>query len=99
MRVQVTFADLVVGNTAAHIHVINGPGDTNTADTVGPIATTTETLPGFPTGATAGAYDFTFDMTLASSYRGGWITASGGTTANFKSLKSSSRETIRRISR
>ena len=81
MRVQVTFADLVAGTTAAHIHVINGPSDVNTADTVGPVATTTPTFPGFPAGVTAGTYDFTFDMTLASSYRPGWITDSGGTTA------------------
>lgn len=81
MRVIATFSGLVAGNTAAHIHVINGPGDTNTSDTLGPVATTTPTFSGFPTGATAGAYDQTFDMTLASSYRAGWITDSGGTTA------------------
>lgn len=81
MRVQVTFEDLTAQNTAAHVHVINGPGDANTADTLGPVATTTPTFTGFPTGVTAGSYDETFDMTLASSYRGGWITDSGGTTA------------------
>ena len=78
LRVQVTFADLTAGNTAAHIHVINGPGDANTADTLGPVATTTPTFTGFPTGATSGSFDATFDMTLASSYRAGWITDSGG---------------------
>jgi CHRD domain-containing protein/PEP-CTERM motif-containing protein len=79
MRVQVAFADLTAPNTAAHIHVINGPGDANTADTLGPVATTTPTFSGFPSGLTAGAYDATFDMLLAGSYRAGWITASGGT--------------------
>jgi hypothetical protein len=81
MRVQVTFQDLLAGNTASHIHVINGPGDANMADTLGPVTTTTPTFTGFPTGAIAGAYDNTLDMTLASSYRAGWITDSGGTTA------------------
>ncbi len=81
MRVQVTFQDLLTGNTASHIHVINGPGDANMADTLGPVATTTPTFTGFPSGTTAGVFDGTFDMTLASSYRAGFITDSGGTTA------------------
>lgn len=81
MRVEVMFQDLLAGNTAAHIHVINGPGDANTGDTLGPVATTTPTFTGFPTGATSGTFDSTFDMTLASSYRAGWVTDSGGTTA------------------
>jgi CHRD domain-containing protein/PEP-CTERM motif-containing protein len=79
MRVQVTFADLTTPNTASHIHVINGPGDANTADTLGPVATTTPTFSGFPSGVTSGTFDATFDMLLAGSYRAGWITASGGT--------------------
>lgn len=81
MRVQVTFADLVAPVTVSHIHVVNGPGDTNTTDTVGPVATPTPTFPGFPAGVTSGAFDATFDMLLASSYRAGFVTASGGTTA------------------
>jgi hypothetical protein len=81
MQVQVTFADLLAPVTVAHIHVINGPGDTNTADTLGPVATTTPTFTGFPSGVTASNYNSTFDMTLASSYRAGWIADSGGTTA------------------
>jgi hypothetical protein len=81
MRVQVDFSGLLGGVTASHIHVINGPGDANVLDTNGPVATTTPTFTGFPSGVTFGTYDFTFDMTLASSYRGGFITDSGGTTA------------------
>ena len=79
LQVQVTFADLTAGNTAAHIHVINGPGDANTADTLGPVATMTPTFTGFPSGATSGNFDGTFDFLLDSTYRAGWITASGGT--------------------
>ena len=81
LRVVVTFSGLTAFNTAAHLHVINGPGDANLADTIGPIATTTPTFAGFPTGTTAGSYDHTLDGTLASTYRAGWITDSGGTTA------------------
>ena len=79
LRVQVAFADLTAGNTAAHIHVINGPGDANTADTTGPVATMTPTFTGFPTGATSGSYDNTFDLLLASTYRAGFLNDSGGT--------------------
>ena len=81
LEVFVTFAGLLGPNTAAHIHVINGPGDANILDTVGPVATTTPTFPGFPTGATSGTYFNTFDTLLSSTYRAGWITDSGGTTA------------------
>lgn len=81
MRLEAAFMDLVSGVTASHIHVMNGPGDTNTGDTLGPVATTTPSFAGFPSGVTSGVYDSTFDMTLASSYRPGWITDSGGTPA------------------
>jgi hypothetical protein len=78
MSVQASFQDLTSANTAAHIHVINGPGDANNADTNGPVATTTPTFVGFPSGTTAGTFNAIFDMTQASSYRAGFITDSGG---------------------
>ena len=81
LDLQVTFSGLTSGNTASHIHVINGPGDTNTSDTLGPVATTTPTFVGFPTGATSGSFDTTLDTLLAGSYRAGFVTAAGGTTA------------------
>jgi hypothetical protein len=77
LQVQVTFQGLLAGNTAAHIHVINGPGDANTADTLGPVATTTPTFPGFPTGATAGTYNNTLFTDQASSYNPAFVTAAG----------------------
>jgi hypothetical protein len=45
------------------------------------VATTTPTFPGFPLGVTSGTYDQTFDMTLASSFNGAFVTAHGGTVA------------------
>ncbi len=76
MRVEVTFQDLVGLTTASHIHVIP-----NNVDPTGPVATTTPTFPGFPLGVTSGSYDQIFDMTGASSYRAGFVTDAGGTTA------------------
>lgn len=81
MRVEAAFADLLAVTTAAHIHVINGPGDLNLADTVGPVATAVPFFPGFPIGVTAGDYDQTFDTLAAGTYNPSFITNSGGTTA------------------
>jgi hypothetical protein len=76
MHVVASFADLVAGNTASHIHCcVAAPG------TAG-VATVTPTFTGFPTGATTGSYDHLFDMTLASSWNAAFITAHGGTTAS-----------------
>jgi len=76
MQVIVHFQGLTTPATNAHIHCCTAIPGVSTAN----VATTTPTFPGFPT-ATSGSYDQTFDMTLASSYRAGFITAAGGTTA------------------
>ena len=81
MIVDVTFSGLTSNNTAAHIHVINGPGDANTADTVGPVTTTTPTFIGFPSNVTSGTFHAVYDMTQSANYRAGFITDAGGTTA------------------
>jgi hypothetical protein len=72
LRVQVTFSGLTSPNTAAHIHCCAAPP--NNAG----VATVTPTFTGFPTGALAGTYDHTFDLSLASSYNPAFITAQGG---------------------
>lgn len=75
MRVRVNFSGLLAGNTAAHIHCCTAVAN---AGNVG-VATTTPTFPGFPSGATAGIYDHTFDMSSALSYNAAFIAANGGT--------------------
>ena len=78
LEVQVEFSGLIGNTTASHIHVINGPGDSNTGDTVGPVATMVPYFPGFPIGVTAGSYGPNiFDTLSASTYRSGFITAAG----------------------
>ena len=78
MRVQTTFSGLVAGVTAAHIHAPTAVAGTGTAG----VATTLPTFPGFPSAVTAGTYDQTFNMLLASSYNPSYSTNNGGTTAS-----------------
>ena len=77
MRVQVTFSGLMAGVTNSHIHASTAVAGSGTAG----VATTTPTFTGFPSGVTAGAYDNTFNMLLASSYNPVYVTANGGTPA------------------
>lgn len=77
MRVQANFTGLLGTTTAAHIHCCTPSPFTGTAG----VATTTPSFPGFPAGVTAGIYDQTFDLSLASSYRAGFITAEGSLAA------------------
>lgn len=75
MRVQAGFNGLTGNVTMAHIHCCTAP-----PGNVG-VATPTPSFPGFPAGAGVnfGFYDQTFDMSLASSYNGAFITGNGGT--------------------
>lgn len=74
LRVQVVFSGLTAGNTASHIHCCTPSPGTGTAG----VATVTPTFTGFPGGTTAGAYDRTFDLTLASSWNPTFVSAQGG---------------------
>jgi hypothetical protein len=71
MEISVNFAGLLWPTTVAHIHCCALPG--NNAG----VATTTPTFPGFPDGVTSGTYNETFDLTLASSFNPGFVTAEG----------------------
>src|SRR5262249_1322826 len=78
LHVHVDFQGLIGTTTASHIHSATAVPGTGTAG----VATTTPTFAGFPLGVTAGTYDNTLDLTLASSYNPSFITANGGTTAS-----------------
>ncbi len=77
MRVQVDFDGLTAPNTAAHVHCCTVAVRLGT----GPVATVLPTFTDFPTGATSGSYDHTFDMNLDSSWNASFINAHGSTTA------------------
>ena len=74
MRVRSSFTALTGTTTASHIHAATASPGTGTAG----VATTTPTFAGFPLGVTAGTYDATFDMTLASSFNPAYVAANGG---------------------
>ena len=75
MRVEASFAGLLAGTTAAHIHCCTAVANTGTAS----VATQTPYFDGFPIGVTSGTYDRLFDMSLAASWNATFITANGGT--------------------
>ena len=80
MRVRADWSGLTGNTTNAHIHAPT-PDPFDITDTAG-VATTTPTFTGFPSGATFGTYDHTFDLTQASSWNPSFVTANGGTPAS-----------------
>ncbi len=78
MRVQATFSGLLGNTTASHIHA---PTAVPFAGTAG-VATELPSFTGFPLGVTAGTYDHTFDMTLASNWNATFLASNGGTPAS-----------------
>jgi hypothetical protein len=72
LRVQASFADLLAGVTAAHIHCCNTPAAPNV-----PPATQVPSFAGFPSGVMGGSYDQTFDTSLASTWNPSFVTAQG----------------------
>jgi hypothetical protein len=82
--ISTDFQGLTGTSTVAHIHCCVGiPLDTTLNAAA---ATPTPTFPGFPTGVTAGSYNHLLDLTLTSSYRSGFVTASGGTAAGAEAV-------------
>ena len=77
MHIHLVFSGLIGLTTASHIHAATSVAFAGTAG----VATTTPYFAGFPIGVTAGTYDNTLDMTLATSYNPSYVTAHGGTVA------------------
>ena len=77
LLVDVMFDALMGLTTAAHIHCCTAVPVAGTAG----VATVVPNFPGFPTGVSAGSYNASFDLTLASSWNGAFVTANGGTIA------------------
>lgn len=75
LSVSASFSGLIGTVTVAHIHCCSAVPFAGTAG----VATPTPTFPGFPSGATFGTYDATFDLSLATSWNAPFITANGGT--------------------
>ncbi len=75
MAIHAEFSGLLGNTTAAHIHCCVDPDAT--PSTAG-VATTTPSFVGFPLGVTSGVFDSVLDLTLASSFRAGFITDNGG---------------------
>ena len=74
MTVSVSFSGLTGMTTASHIHCCVSP---MAAIPTAGVATTIPSFAGFPLGVTSGAYLNTLDMTNASSYNPGFVTANG----------------------
>lgn len=82
MTLDVSFAGLIGTTTVAHIHCCTAvPG----AGAAG-VATQTPSFIGWPVGVMAGAYNHTFDMTLATSYNPAFVAAHGGVAGAFSDL-------------
>ncbi|TWI66622.1 putative secreted protein with PEP-CTERM sorting signal [Pseudoduganella lurida] len=77
LTLDVAFAGLLEGTTAAHIHCCTAIAETGTAG----VATQVPTFVDFPLGVTSGSYRRVFDTSLAATWNAGFITANGGTTA------------------
>ena len=82
MNLKTDFSGMLGNLAAAHLHCCTAiPGTGNVG-----VATQLPSFTGFPTGVTAGTYDHTFDMALASSYNPSFVTANGGVSGAFNKL-------------
>ena len=74
LTANIPFADLVAGTTMAHIHCC-------TTDSFTGAAGVAIGLTGFPAGVTSGMYSQVFDLSDATIWDPGFLTAFGGTAA------------------
>ena len=85
IRVEFSFANLMGGLTAAHIHGPTAVADSGTAG----VMTTLPTFPGTPIGLKSGVFDQTFDYDLASSWNPSFLNGAprnGDTSLAFATL-------------
>jgi hypothetical protein len=77
LEISTAFSGLFGDSTAAHIHCCTTmPGD----GTAG-VATELPSFSGFPLGVQTGAYNHTFDTSLAATWNPAFLSANGGSTA------------------
>ncbi len=76
MRIVIDFSGLSGTSVTANLFVPTPPAGP------GNIIANSPALLSFPVGVTAGNYDRTFDLTVASSYNPAFITAAGGTVSD-----------------
>jgi hypothetical protein len=80
--VDLSFSGLTGTTTASHIHCCTANPGLSTAG----VATMTPSFAGFPLGVTAGAFQNTYDTSLASSWNAAFVTANGGTLSNAEAV-------------
>jgi hypothetical protein len=76
MEVDAWFSGLTGTTTASHIHAATALPGVGTAA----VATQTPSFTGFPLGVQSGTFSNSFDMSLASTYRAGYLAGFGGST-------------------
>ncbi len=82
MYISFTFSGLIGDTTAAHVHCCTGVAGAGTAS----VATQTPSFIGFPSAVKSGSFSKTYDLTLASTYRAGFVTANGSVSASEAAL-------------
>ena len=75
LSVNVSFSGLIGTTSNAHIHCCATDLSTNSGVALHFVPQ------GFPIGVTSGNFSHTFDLSMASTYDAGYLTASGGTAA------------------
>ena len=78
LAINATWSGLSGNTSNAHIHCCTALPNAGAA---GVALAQSGLLPGFPLGLKSGSYSQLINLTLASQYNAGFITASGGTTA------------------
>lgn len=76
LAISATWTGLTGITTVSHIHCCTATAGTGTVA----VAVTPGTLPGFPTGVSAGSYDYVADLTNSNTFTTSFVTNFGGGT-------------------